>query len=329
MKKILLDRKVAYFHNQLLLENDFVDEQEYLLGSRYRDTLGLHGWGIAHGLEVTRTSEFMLRVEPGFAVDEKGHGIPLIEPQVLTLTPHERGVRLYVTLGYRTEARRLDERPGNRIDCSVALQLTPERETPDITLAAVDFHEKGVTVRGEGRRHLHPNPGSVVGESLAAPLRRGWINSAFRPFPLPHDEEDNIGQRPGFLVGATQATAGNKEDTDHKGATSAMGFALPFGVNAIHACRIAGAENLGEIEALFFKSSVLHIERGGQHVVEHVRKELCNIRVAASPHGYDLREQVPDGSISFNHPAPDDTLTVLVRATRYCRVSLIGVEVSY
>lgn len=330
MKKVPIDQKVAYSNNQLLLEDDFIQEQQFLLHSRYRENLGLHGWGVARGLEVEHTGELTLRIAPGFALDERGHGIALAEAQTLTLHPHERGTVLEVTLGYRCEGRTVNDRPANRIECSALLQAVRAREGADVTLATVHFHEQGCTVSPQGRRALHVHPGSVSAESLAPPLRRGWMTTAFRPLPVPLDEPDNVGHRPPFLMGATQATAGTKDDPEHKGATSTMGIVLPFGVTGIHACRIAGANNLGEIEALFFKGSVRHVvDAHGHAVVEHQRELLCEIRIAPAHHGYDHRQAVAGGVARFNHPEPDDTLSVLVRATKYCRVSLIGIEVSY
>lgn len=74
-----------YFTGKLLVERDFVDEQNYFIGKDRRHNKYLHGWGTVCGLKVkqhpnpTCRSQYVL-VEPGVAVDCCGREI-LVESE--------------------------------------------------------------------------------------------------------------------------------------------------------------------------------------------------------------------------------------------------------
>src|SRR3954469_8692487 len=69
-----------YFTGKLLVERDFREEQEYLLGKDRRHNQALHGWGAVCGLKVRQHPDEACRdryviVEPGTAIDCCGHEI--------------------------------------------------------------------------------------------------------------------------------------------------------------------------------------------------------------------------------------------------------------
>src|SRR4029453_1558641 len=59
---------------------DLRDEQQYLIGTRRRLNLALHGWGVVTGLTVTiatKASPPSVVVEPGLALDRQGRELRL------------------------------------------------------------------------------------------------------------------------------------------------------------------------------------------------------------------------------------------------------------
>ena len=82
-----------YYRGQLLLEGDFLAEQNYHVDARRHHNLHLHGWGVVHGLTVSRDSDTSLAVNPGIAIDASGYEIFLERTQHVSLAefgPNDR-----------------------------------------------------------------------------------------------------------------------------------------------------------------------------------------------------------------------------------------------
>ncbi len=82
-----------YFTGKLLVERDFREEQEYLLGKDRRHNHALHGWGTACGLKVKQHPDPACReryviVEPGTAIDCCGHEILVERDEYFDLLAH-------------------------------------------------------------------------------------------------------------------------------------------------------------------------------------------------------------------------------------------------
>jgi len=65
-------KRLHYFDHQLLVEKDFTDEQTYHLDMRRRHNRALHKFGVAEGLNVRKTGEKEVTVDPGIAIDRDG-----------------------------------------------------------------------------------------------------------------------------------------------------------------------------------------------------------------------------------------------------------------
>jgi hypothetical protein len=325
-KKQLITRKPAYHHGQLLLEDDFIGEQEFHSEARYRHARYLHGFGVAHGLEVTRAGELAITVAPGFAVDRRGHEIELREAETLELRGLAVGALAWVTIGYRTERVDRGHDRENRIDCYADLRVAVDLEPNDVRLARIQLDERGRlehnAINHRERDHLRTviAPGSVTPEALDAQLRSGWITMAFHPSDIPPDEKDF---RPPFRVGATQAVVHREFDgkPNERGAAGTMTIPLPPGVRHIHRLCVAGSENEG--------SMTVTLLRGGfdphPQVMKHLRDEIAIIEI--SPGAYCATVEIHEAHRSIGDRYR--TLSVDIRAHGFARVSLVAVEVSY
>ncbi|MBW4631785.1 MAG: hypothetical protein KME30_07735 [Iphinoe sp. HA4291-MV1] len=73
-------KRLRYFNNQFLQEQDFIDEQNYHVDRQRRHNRLLHSAGVADGLDVTITGTTQVQVSPGTAIDGKGRQI--LVPQI-------------------------------------------------------------------------------------------------------------------------------------------------------------------------------------------------------------------------------------------------------
>ncbi len=325
-KRQLIARKPAYWNGKLLLENHFIDEQQFHLHARYLHSRALHGFGAVHGLEVAPAGDLAVTVTPGFAVDRRGHEIELREPETLELHGLPAGALAWVTIGYRSEQASKDGGGDKRIDCYAQLRLATGVAPDDVRLAAVQLDERGRIVRDgirtQERDQLRTpiSPGSVGAEALDAQLRKDWLTLAFHPSPMPQDQD---GARPPFRIGATQAMA--HKDYDNKpntrGAAGTMPLLLPPGVRRILRFRVAGAECEKKLTAT--------LVRGGfdEQTKKHLRDELLTLEVAGGGGGYLETGDIPEAQRGLADRLR--TLAVDVQSHGYCKISLIALEVSY
>jgi len=325
-KRQLIARKPAYRHGQLLLEEDFIDEQQYHLHARYLHSRAQHGFGAVQGLEVAAAGELAVTVSSGFAVDRRGHEVELREPVTLELQGLPAGAQAWVTIGYRSEAVGKDGGADNRIDCYAYLRIATGVELNDVRLASVQLDERGriepggIKLQERDQQRALIAPGSVGPESLNAQLRKDWITMAFHPSMMPQDDEN---AQPPFRVGATQAIA--HKDYDNKpntnGAAGSMALLLPPGVRRILRLRVAGAASEKKLTAT--------LVRGGfdRKTMKHLRDELLTLTFAGGSGGYFETGDIPDAHRSLHDRLR--TLSVDLRTQGYAKVSLIAIEVSY
>ena len=323
-KKQLIAQKPAYRHGQLLLEDDFIDEQQFHVDARYRHARHLHGFGAVQGLEVTRAGELAVSVSAGYAVDRKGREIALHAPETLELHGLPPGAQAWVTIGHRTEHVAKDGSSGNRIDCYAFLRIATGVEEFDVRLASVQLDERGrlahdaIGHRERDRLLTALAPGSVGPEALDAQLRKDWITMAFHPSAMPQDEDD---ARPPFRVGATQAIT-HKDyggQPNALGAAGSMAIVLPPGVRRIHRFRVAGEVNEHKLTAALIKGGF------DQATMKHRRDEVLRLDAESGPY-------FKTGDIPEDHRSLQDrrrTLSIDIRAHGYARVSLVALEVSY
>jgi hypothetical protein len=324
-KKQRITRKPAYHHGQLLLEGDFIAEQEFHSDARYLHARYLHGFGVVHGLEVTRAGDLAIGVSPGFAVDRKGHEIELREAETLELHGLPASTLAWVTIGYRTERVDRVHESDNRIDCYADLRVATGVEPNDVRLARVQLDERGRlehhhAINHQERDHLRTviAPGSVTPETLDAQLRSGWITMAFHPTGIPRDETDT---RPPFRVGATQAVAHREYDgkPNLSGAAGTMTIPLPPGIRHIRRICVAGPENEKGITVRLVKGGFDH------QAMKHMRDEVAEFVIDPGAYYQTVEIQEAHRGVGDRHR----TLSVDIRSDGYAIVSLVAIEVSY
>lgn len=85
-----VDKRLRYFNNQFLQEQDFIDEQKYHIDRQRRHNRLLHTPGIADGLTVTASKGATnVQVDPGTAIDKKGRQILLSQSQSVAVQDSE------------------------------------------------------------------------------------------------------------------------------------------------------------------------------------------------------------------------------------------------
>jgi hypothetical protein len=324
-KSQLIARKPSYRHGQLLLEDDFIAEQQFHSSARYRHARNMHGFGVVHGLEVTRAGDLALIVSAGYAVDRQGHEIELRNPETLELHGLGPGAVAWVTVGYRTERAERAQESDNRIDCYAFLRVATGVEPNDVRLARVRLDDRGrlehhgIDPAERDRLQTPIVPGSVTPEALNAQLRSDWVTMAFHPSNLPHDEPDF---QPPFRVGATRAMALKEYDRkpNNDGAAGTMTILLPPGVRHVHRMMVAGEENERGLTAKLVKGGF------DPRSMEHRRQDILTMEIPTS--GPFCREaEVPenDRSMQDRHR----TLSVDIRSKGFVSISLIALYVSY
>jgi hypothetical protein len=323
-KRQLISKKPGYFQGQLLLKDDFIDEQKYHINERARHSLNLHGWGVARGLEVTAAGDSSISISAGYAVDAKGREIAINEAETLDLSGSPPASLLHVTISYETEQPSKD---GPRIECFGVLEASTGVEEAAVVLATVQLDGRGkfkpesISTASRNQMRTLLSPGSVNAETLDPGLRKGWLRSAFRPAAIPHDQE-NI--QPPFRVGITEARAHKQNDDgspNTKGAGGTMAIPLPPGATRVHRLRVAGEANEKKLSVALY--------RGGwnasakKHVGKDDADKLVSQQISGGP--YDQVYDIAEGQLD----AELNTLSIEIRSTAYCSVSLVAVEISY
>lgn len=141
--------RVRYFFGMLMGDDDFNQEQTYLLAKARRHNRMVHGWGIVTGLEVSGSGSEgrQVSVAPGYALDPCGNEIS-VEESVLVDVPDD---------GVASVALRFEEVVVReaRVRDSFVIQLVRDPTEPWIVLAAITADgDRGVAIDTSVRRRL-------------------------------------------------------------------------------------------------------------------------------------------------------------------------------
>lgn len=320
-KKILLETRPNYYHGQLLLEGDFLDEQHFHVEARRRHNLGLHGWGVVWGLEVAVAGR-TVTVQPGLAIDRQGRDILLREPQSTELSgfgPHQL---VKVGLSYQEEPEGTEDK---RRACYAVVSLShADEEDAALVLAMAPLDNKGQAQPGEQDYSKTAYAGTVLGrgavsaDELAPELRTGWLRLPFRPIPLVNVPPGEQEIPPAFRVGATEARSPSLgEGEKDKGAAGTMAIPIPPSVRHATRFRIAGSVNEGDIEVL--------LVAGGWNPEknDHYRRTLVDDKLTKAPflETYAIEEDAIDPEYH--------TLSLWLRSTKKASISLVAMEFAY
>jgi hypothetical protein len=323
-KKQLIGKKTRFYRGQLLLEDDFIAEQQYHARARRRHALNLHGSGVVRGLDVTAGGESTVTVNPGFAVDQEGHEIEIREAEPLDLSSFSPNALLSVTLAYEEEEPGGASATDQRINLYGVLRVAIAGAAHGVLLATVQLDERGrlgpsaISMANTQRLRTYITPGSVTATALDPQLRKGWLRLPFRPQHIPQDEKD---ARPPFRIGATQAVSHRKypnEEPNTRGAAGTMAIPLPPLVTRVHRLRIAGVANE--------KPTRVHLFVGGWDIGEskHVKHRILEAEVGAGA-PYDNIYDIKNGTMDPEY----STLSLDIRCDGYTAISLVAVEISY
>ena len=329
MKKIVtvIEQRPNYYRGQLLLEDDFLAEQNYHVNARRRHNLNLHGWGIVRGFTVSRESATSILINPGVAIDGSGCEIFLDETKHINLAEFGPNALLRVGLTYEetTGPEGGPAAPQKRRDCCAMMTVSRVSENIEaLTLATIQLDGQGrlneESIDSSQARYARIlAPGSITPTELHENLRKGWLRLPFRPDPLVNVPEGEREIPPAFRVGTTEALspAPREADEKDKGAAGTMAIPIPPSVTQVSRLRIAGARNEGEI--------LVKLVMGGWNPSknEHVRKTLVDGRITS---GRFLKTfDIDDTALGSEY----QTLSLWLRGTRRTAISLIAIEFVY
>jgi hypothetical protein len=97
-------KRPNYFTGQMLSADDFTAEQEYHRGKQRRHNLRCHGSGVVQGLEVStvkKNADWIVVIEPGFAIDSAGNEIQLCMKVTFRLPKSETAVHVGIRFSER------------------------------------------------------------------------------------------------------------------------------------------------------------------------------------------------------------------------------------
>jgi hypothetical protein len=166
-------KRLHYFDHQLLVEKDFTDEQTYHLDMRRRHNRTLHEFGAANGLNVRKTGEKKVTVEPGTAIDGIGREIILDAEFVVDLsasTKYPKNAEVHVVIAY-------DEEPSDQVSFAGAEGATRITEKWTIDAVTTPPATDGSVIRLatfklDGNANVPGNVGDLLieGRRSAGPL---------------------------------------------------------------------------------------------------------------------------------------------------------------
>ena len=148
-------KRPNYFASQLLVEQDFQDEQAYHRELRHQHNRLLHSWGVVTGLAVSRMGDQQVSIAAGMAIDHQGQEIVLpADPPPPPLTLTGTSTILAVTIAYQevtdvsdryqaggiNNYSRITERP------LLASTASPPTDGSVIVLAQVSLDANGIII---------------------------------------------------------------------------------------------------------------------------------------------------------------------------------------
>jgi hypothetical protein len=310
-----------YFRGQLLLEEDFIAEQQYHTHARWKHNLHLHGWGVVAGLEVdAEPNGHSVRVRPGIAIDNEGHEIELHDTVTIHVTGHHH--RLLIYIHYEEEPAADEQR--RRRSFAVVTAAGEGEGTDRVALALVETdpdhlgHVRRVSHsvrRYAGRIHDH----SIIAAMLEPSLTRGWLRFPFRPMAIQHDDGRPILE---FKLGVTRAEspefeANNPNERNPHGAGGAIAISVPPGMQRVLQLRLAGEHNHKGIDVELFRTGWDPVEK------RHLHVSILKFEIKGEP--YDVVHSIPVG---LQEIGDSGTLAMRLHGHGKTYVSLVAVEYS-
>jgi hypothetical protein len=308
-------KRLKYFTNQFLRQQDFDAEQKYHIEMRRRHNRHLHGWGVVEGLAVRKKGETQIVIEPGVAIDREGREIVLENPVTRDLSSFQRNSHTYITIAYGEEMADSDRYSSGGIEDYTRTTESPliheKKDEPAtdgsvVTLARVRINENG---------HVQ----EVVEGNLRVMLRTrssaaGWVRMAFKPVRY---EPRRIGHEAlsgeaweagsGFIVNLASAAC-------EKSAHGSMAIPTPPGASKVLAFRICGTTG-GKVEVELVRGG--WSRQAGKGEAESLLKRSLN---QAS---FDEHVEIAE---DLQHLGDLDTLSVYVHVEGQADIWLVAVR---
>jgi hypothetical protein len=224
-------KRPNYFTHQLLLEQDFKDEQNYHVEMRRRLNRLFHTWGILEGLEVNKKGEREIAITPGVALDRDGREIVLLAPATRDLSAWSRDSHAFVTVAYDEGWHDEDHHSAGGVEgytrVSEIPKINEEKAQPNkdgavITLARVYINEPG---------HVHriDMDASIRKSAVPASPGAGWVRLPFKPARMGKKSSGaiKIEEEPFIIDEATGALEVPWQFRSHRAQKGSWDFALP------------------------------------------------------------------------------------------------------
>jgi uncharacterized low-complexity protein len=122
-------KRVNYFTHQFLVEKDFDDEQDYHIDMRRQHNRVNHSWGVAEGLDVTKTENKKVTISPGTSIDKDGQEIVLLEPLPVDLTAFGSNTDVYLSISYQEVFDEADHYTSGGVDDYTRTTERPKLES--------------------------------------------------------------------------------------------------------------------------------------------------------------------------------------------------------
>lgn len=329
MKKIksILGQRPHYYNSQLLLEDDFLEEQRFHMSARRRHNQKLHGFGVVEGLTISRENDRAIKIHGGVAIDEAGNELIIETIKNINLSEFEANDSIRVTLVYEEEDDTGDissaQKKRRQYFASIVLSKDSGRDE-GVTLALLQLDDEGNLPENaiDYRSTLYVRTmaqGAIKAENLDETLRKGWLRMPFRPFPLANPLHGDKEPPPPFQVGATESRSADPANPgDPGGAAGTMDIPIPPSVTRVTALRIAGEKNEGQIE--------IELLKGGWDVKtkKHIREKVIE-EIVISEEPYQRTFPIQDMQLDPEY----HTLSLWVRGTAKTSVSIVAVEFVY
>src|SRR5690349_18965782 len=109
-------KRLHYYNHQFLDEKDFQDEQHYHVEMRRRLNRSLHSWGVAEGLQVVRSGNREITVETGFALDNTGRELMVLNPVTREIPHADRHTKIHVVITHKERFEDADRRTASGVE---------------------------------------------------------------------------------------------------------------------------------------------------------------------------------------------------------------------
>jgi len=176
-------KRPHYFTSQFLVEQDFVDEQNYHRQLQQLHNRHLHSWGTVYGLDVSQENSQSVRVSAGLAIDSAGREIflpPELAATRVELSSYGPSTEVYITIAYREVFDEIDRYQTADIDNYTRITerplfnhtTTPVEDGSAVVLAKVTLDGSGNVVPEQIDNTARTLAGALVppGTTLPGPL---------------------------------------------------------------------------------------------------------------------------------------------------------------